>query len=106
MEYKLFIDGQWVDGGPALEGTNKDTGEVRAAPLMAEMPAHKRAAILARAAQGILERREEFARTIAAEAGKALKYARVEVERGASTFTFAAEEAKRLHGETVPLAAS
>ena len=126
MEYKLFIDGQWADGGPLLEVTNKYSGEVfaalpqarredvdaalaaaqRAAPIMAEMPAHKRSAILARAAQCILERREEFARTIAAEAGKALKYARVEVERGASTFTFAAEEAKRLHGETVPLDAS
>ncbi|HKZ55174.1 MAG TPA: aldehyde dehydrogenase family protein [Anaerolineales bacterium] len=126
MEYKLFIDGQWADGGPLLEVTNKYSGEVfaalpqarredvdaalaaaqRAAPIMAEMPAHKRSAILARAAQCILERREEFARTIAAEAGKALKYARIEVERGASTFTFAAEEAKRLHGETVPLDAS
>ena len=26
MEYKFFIDGQWVDGGPALEVTNKYTG--------------------------------------------------------------------------------
>jgi acyl-CoA reductase-like NAD-dependent aldehyde dehydrogenase len=37
------------------------------------------------------------------EAGKALKYARVEVDRAVSTFTIAAEEAKRIHGETVPL---
>jgi acyl-CoA reductase-like NAD-dependent aldehyde dehydrogenase len=51
----------------------------------------------------IRERREEFARTIATEAGKALKYARIEVDRGIGTFTFAAEEAKRMHGETVPL---
>jgi len=123
MEHRLFIDGQWVGEGPLLEVTNKYTGEVfaalpqarredvdaaiaaawRAAPLMAEMPAHRRYEILSRAAELIRERREEFARTIATEAGKALKYARIEVDRGIGTFTFAAEEAKRMHGETVPL---
>ncbi len=123
MERKLFIDGQWVGGGSPLEVKNKYTGEVfatlpqarreevdaalaaasRAAAVMAELPAYKRYEILSRAAALIAERRDEFARTIAIEAGKALKYARLEVERGISTFTFAAEEAKRLHGETVPL---
>ncbi|MGQ0603420.1 MAG: aldehyde dehydrogenase family protein [Anaerolineales bacterium] len=123
MEYKLFIDGQWVAGGPLMEVRNKYTGDVigatpsarkedvdaalaaatRAAPVMAELPAHKRSEILHRAAALIRERRDDFARTIAAEAGKALKYARAEVERGISTFTLAAEEAKRLHGETIPL---
>lgn len=123
MQHKLFIDGQWAEGGPLLEVTNKYSGQVfgalptarredvdaaiaaaeRAASLMAEMPAHRRGAILARAAALIAERKEEFARTIAAEAGKALKFARLEVERGISTFSIAAEEAKRLHGETIPL---
>jgi acyl-CoA reductase-like NAD-dependent aldehyde dehydrogenase len=123
MEYKLYIDGQWVSGGKALEVTNKYTGAVigalptarreeveaaiaaaaRAAPLMAEMPTHQRSAILLRAAALIGERRDDLARTIAAEAGKALKFARVEVERAQGTFTIAAEEAKRLHGETLPL---
>ncbi len=123
MEYKLFIDGQWVGGGPLLEVTNKYTGEVfaavpqarredvdaalasarRAAALMADLPAYKRCDILLRAAALIGERREEFSRTIATEAAKALKYARIEVDRAISTFTFAAEEAKRLHGETLPL---
>jgi acyl-CoA reductase-like NAD-dependent aldehyde dehydrogenase len=51
----------------------------------------------------IRERAEELAKTIAAEAGKALKYARLEVDRAYSTFTIASEEAKRLHGETIPL---
>jgi acyl-CoA reductase-like NAD-dependent aldehyde dehydrogenase len=49
------------------------------------------------------ERADDLAKTIAAEAGKALKYARAEVDRAISTFTIAAEEAKRLHGETIPL---
>jgi acyl-CoA reductase-like NAD-dependent aldehyde dehydrogenase len=123
MEYKLFIGGEWVSGGSPLEVRNKYTGEVigalptarreeldaalaaavRAAPVMAEMPAHKRSEILSRAAALLRERRDDLARTLAAEAGKALKYARAEVDRGVSTFTFAAEEAKRLHGETIPL---
>jgi acyl-CoA reductase-like NAD-dependent aldehyde dehydrogenase len=70
---------------------------------MADLPPHRRYEILFRAAGLIRERSEEFARTIATEAGKALKFARIEVDRAIGTFTFAAEEAKRMHGETVPL---
>jgi acyl-CoA reductase-like NAD-dependent aldehyde dehydrogenase len=123
MEYKLFIDGEWVDAGSLLEVKNKYNGETigvlptarredldaaisaaqRAAPLMAEMPAYKRSEILARTATLLRERGDDIARTIAAEAGKALKFARSEVDRGINTFTIASEEAKRLHGETIPL---
>lgn len=123
MEQKLFINGQWVGAGPLLEVNNKYTGKVagalptarredvdeaiaaaqRAAPVMADMPAYQRSEILLKAAGMIRERREEFAKTIAAEAGKALKFARAETDRGVSTFTIAAEEAKRIHGETIPL---
>ena len=123
MEYKLLIDGQWVNGGPIMEVLNKYNGEIvgtvptarredvdaaiaaaeRAEDVMANMPAYKRAEILLQAAALIRERGEDLARTIAAEAGKALKFARAEVDRAQSTFTIAAEEAKRLHGETIPL---
>ena len=123
MEQKLLIDGQWLGAGPLLEVTNKYTGQVigavptarredvdsavaaaeRAESVMADMPAHQRAAILARTAALLLERREMLAATIAAEAGKALKFSRGEVDRAVNTFTIASEEAKRLHGETVPL---
>jgi acyl-CoA reductase-like NAD-dependent aldehyde dehydrogenase len=70
---------------------------------MADMPAYKRADILLRTAALLRERSDDLAKTIAAEAGKALKFARAEVDRAISTFTIAAEEAKRLHGETIPL---
>lgn len=123
MENKLFIGGRWVDGGLPFEVKNKYNGEVigmvvtarqedvanavlaaeKAAPVLAEMPAHRRAEILLRTAQRLQERKEEIARTIAAEAGKALKFARLEVERAVSTFALAAEEAKRIHGETFAL---
>ncbi len=123
MDAKLLIGGQWVSGGEPLVVTNKYTGETigilptarqedvdaaitaaqRAAPIMADLPAHKRADLLLRTAQAIRERKEEIARTIAAEAGKALKYARIEVDRAVGTFTIAGEEAKRIYGETIPL---
>src|SRR4030095_3923913 len=74
----------------------------RAEDVMAELPAYKRAEILLKTAALLRERSEDFAKTIAAEAGKALKFARAEVDRAISTFTIASEEAKRLHGETIP----
>jgi acyl-CoA reductase-like NAD-dependent aldehyde dehydrogenase len=123
MEYQLLIDGQWVDAGPAMEVKNKYDGKVvgivptarredvdaainaaeRAEDVMADMSAYKRAEILLRTASLLRERADDMAKTIAAEAGKALKFARAEVDRAQSTFTIAAEEAKRLHGETIPL---
>jgi len=71
-----------------------------------DRPAHERARILRRAADLIEAQRETFTTTIAREAGKAWKHASVEVTRGIETLTFAAEEAKRIHGETVPMDAS
>lgn len=71
-----------------------------------EEPAWKRAGILGRAARLIASREEELAGLICREAGKAWKYSTVEVKRAVETFTFAAEEAKRIHGETVPMDAS
>lgn len=123
MEYKLLIDGQWVGDGATLEVKNKYDGSTvgvlpqarredldaaiaaaeRAETVMADMPSYKRAEILLRAASLLRERADDLAKTIAAEAGKALKFARAEVDRAQSTFTIAGEEAKRLHGETIPL---
>jgi acyl-CoA reductase-like NAD-dependent aldehyde dehydrogenase len=123
LESKLYIGGRWVGDGNRVEVKNKYTGETigvlpearredvdqalaaasQAALVMANLPAYRRAEILARAASLIRDRREEFARTIAAEAGKALKYARAEAERGMTTFQIASEEARRIHGETIPL---
>jgi acyl-CoA reductase-like NAD-dependent aldehyde dehydrogenase len=123
VDYKLLIDGRWVDAGPLMEVKNKYDGKIvgtlptarkedvdaaidaaeRAEDVMADMPAYKRAEILLKTAALLRERSDDLAKTIAAEAGKALKFARAEVDRAISTFTIASEEAKRLHGETIPL---
>jgi acyl-CoA reductase-like NAD-dependent aldehyde dehydrogenase len=71
-----------------------------------QWPAHRRAAVLEKAARLIAERREKLAETICREAGKAWKHSLAEADRAVETFKFAAEEAKRIHGETVPLDAS
>ena len=86
MEHQLLIGGQWVGGGTPLEVRNKYSGVVigtlptarrddvdaaiaaaqAAAPVMAELPAHQRAAILARTAEALRAQRDDLARTIAA----------------------------------------
>ena len=62
-------------------------------------PRHRRAASRP-------SRVEEFARTIANEAAKPIKTARVEAQRAVSTFTFAAVAARTLAGDVVPMDAS
>lgn len=79
---------------------------VDAAPVMAGLPAHRRGAVLNRAAQIIEDSARDLAALMAKESGKPMKYARGEVSRAVETFTFAADEARRLHGETVPLDAA
>lgn len=78
----------------------------RATKIMAAMPAHERAAILERLVSSLEERSEEAAEIIAKEAAKPITTARDEVKRTIQTYKFAAEEAKRIYGETLPLDAA
>ena len=59
--------------------------------------------MLRRVSENISERKQEFARTMAQEAGKPIKAARTEVERAIFTFNVAAEESTRIYGEYLPL---
>ncbi len=63
----------------------------------------ERSELCARIASGIAAKKEAFAKTIALEAGKPVSQARREVDRAIATFTIAAEEAKRIAGEGVPI---
>jgi acyl-CoA reductase-like NAD-dependent aldehyde dehydrogenase len=65
-----------------------------------------RAALLDRTAAALLDRVDDFARVIAAEAAKPLKTARVEATRVVDTFRFAAATARTFAGEVVPMDAS
>src|SRR6187551_1342956 len=123
-ERKLLLDGDWIETGDWIDVASPYDGslvarvakagaaETRSAIDAAEramrnpLPAHKRAEILVRVAGALGRRADEAARQIAAEAGKPLKAARVEVARAMSTYTMAAVEARKLAGEMVPMDAS
>jgi len=120
----LLIGGEWIETGEWLDvrspydgslvgrvakGGSAETRRALDAAALAmrdPLPAYERAAILDRVAALVEERAEEIARTIAAEAGKPLKAARIEAARAVSTFTMAAVEARTLSGEMIPMDAS
>ena len=120
---KMYISGEWVDKDNKISVVNPFNGEqidtipagdesdvdaaiasaVRGAKVMAKMPGHERYRILKKAADLLEERREEHARIITLEEGKVIAEGRVEVDRSVQTLIVSAEEAKRIHGETIPL---
>jgi acyl-CoA reductase-like NAD-dependent aldehyde dehydrogenase len=123
MLHGFLLNGQWLSEGEALEvrspydrqlvGTTfrpqtshiemAIQAAVRAFEVTRKLPSHERQRILRSVAQGITDRREDFARTIALEAGKPIRTARAEVERAIFTFSIAAEESTRIYGEWLPL---
>ncbi len=125
-KYKMLINGEWLDAKESIDVLNPYNQEVigtvpkaskqdvdkaiasaqAAFKIMADMPAHEQSAILERTSELIQKHRNEIAKIIASEAGKAWKYAYGEVGRAVETFKFAAEEARQIHGETVPMDAS
>jgi glyceraldehyde-3-phosphate dehydrogenase (NADP+) len=72
---------------------------------LATLPLYRRAEILTETSSLITNRQDEFAKLISAEAGKPIKYSRKETKRASLTMQFSAEEAKRIHGETIPFEA-
>ncbi len=123
---RILVAGKWVDtetrmpvynpfnGAVIAEVATAGTAEIESALAAAEtgaeemrlLPAHQRAKILARAAELLEQKKEDFVATVVAEAGKPRRYAEIEVNRAIETVRLAAEEAKRIHGETVPLDAA
>ncbi|WP_101842636.1 aldehyde dehydrogenase family protein [Halobacillus sp. Marseille-P3879] len=66
------------------------------------IPTFKRAQILKKASELLEENKQKFAEIISSELGKPLKNTLGEVDRSIETMELSAEEAKRLHGETLP----
>ncbi|MBO8157536.1 MAG: aldehyde dehydrogenase family protein [Bacillaceae bacterium] len=125
QKYGLWINGQWKDTAETLEVLNKyhqemfaevakaTKEEVDEAVASAEYAFHhhslspyERYEILNKVSELLKERKEEFAQVITAEAGKPIKQARGEINRAVETLKLSAEEAKRIHGEGVPVEAS
>ena len=109
LEVRDKFTGEVLSTLPEADAASVDEAVARARaafPDWSAMPAHRRSAILIGAAGRIAARREEFTGLMARESGKAWKHAAGEVGRSIETFTFAGEEAKRIHGETIPMDAS
>jgi acyl-CoA reductase-like NAD-dependent aldehyde dehydrogenase len=123
-DHKLYVAGEWTETGEWSEvkspydGTligrvpkgdatlvEKAAEAARAAFDAGEFPAHERAALLDRAAELVAEREDDLTMTIAAEAGKPVKTARVEAQRCVGTLQFSAVAARTLTGHTVPMEA-
>lgn len=68
-----------------------------------EWPSHRRYDVLMRVSELVRERRDELARLIMLESAKPIRDAEVEVDRCVFTFAYAAEEARRLNGNTIPM---
>jgi acyl-CoA reductase-like NAD-dependent aldehyde dehydrogenase len=113
----FFVDGRWHEDGDIVEirapydgsviarvvqGRRQHAEAAIAAAVKAfgttrRLPAFERQRVLRRISASMTERKEEFARTLAQEAGKPIKAARTEVERAIFTFNVAAEERKHSH---------
>jgi acyl-CoA reductase-like NAD-dependent aldehyde dehydrogenase len=120
---RMYVAGQWVAKPETIpvenpyDGTVVDTvpradardveqaveSAVRGARAMARLPGYDRYRILHRAAELMATRQEELGRTISLEEGKVLAEGRLEASRAVETILGSAEEAKRIHGETVPV---
>ncbi|MFH8984282.1 NAD-dependent succinate-semialdehyde dehydrogenase [Streptomyces varsoviensis] len=120
MEKRLLIAGQWrpaTGGGtfavedPATGRTLCEVADGTPADAMAALdaadgaraawsavPPRRRAAILRRAHDLLIERREEFALLITLEMGKSLAESRAEVDYGAQYLRWFGEEAVRIDG--------
>jgi len=70
--------------------------------IAASLPVYERMKIIHKAADYIERRKEAYARMISREGSKTIREARAEVNRCIDTLRLSAEEARRIHGETIP----
>ncbi len=119
----IYLAGKWVTSDDPLPVRNPFSGEVisttfqatagqldeaiiaaeRVFPEMRTLPTYDRVDILNRLATKMREHRDEIAQTIVSEAGKPIRDAEVEADRGIFTVVTAAEEAKRIGGDVMSL---
>ncbi|MFL5801454.1 MAG: aldehyde dehydrogenase family protein [Roseiflexaceae bacterium] len=123
--YKNLIGGQWIESatGRTFENRNpadsrevvgvfpdSDERDVAAAVAAAQkayaswrlVPAPKRGEILFRAAQLLVQRKEQCARDMTREMGKVLAETRGDVQEAIDMCFFMAGEGRRLYGQTTP----
>jgi len=123
IPYKIYAGGEFVQSDTLVNVINPSDNQVFAQvyqasavllekaivsgleveKIMRELPVYVRSSVLKQLANGLEQNRDEFARLIALESGKPLKYASGEVDRAAQTYQIASEECKRIAGEYMRL---
>ena len=122
-EYPFFIGGKPSRSDRSLEVTNPfdrsivgqtwlagdaefnaaAEAAVGATAQMRDLAAFERGEILSRMSHLLAENRDDVARTLAGEVGKPIRDALTETDRAAMTFQVAAEAARNITGEVIPL---
>ena len=120
---EMLIDGEYVSDMDSENVINPYNGEVidtvpishlnnvdkaieaanNAKEALQEMSAFKISNKLFNVCEKLKENREDFAELLTKEVGKPINEAYVELDRSIETLKLAAEEAKRIYGESVPL---
>ncbi|WP_299090804.1 NAD-dependent succinate-semialdehyde dehydrogenase [uncultured Metabacillus sp.] len=122
-QYQLYINGEWTgDHLPSFKVTNPATNEIIAKvpnggakeslkaieaatdafQLWSTYSAYERAELIRKWHDLIHQHREELAKLMTMEQGKPLKEASGEINYANGFFSWYAEEAKRIYGETIP----
>ncbi len=99
-------DGSVIDTVPRADGGDVERAlesAVRGARAMARLSGYERFQILRKAADLLAAHQEDLGQTISREEGKIIAEGRLEASRAVETILGSAEEAKRMHGETVPV---
>lgn len=123
--YDLYIGGEWVRTESYIPVLHKYTGECIARIAKAcqqhvteaveaawetfkadKLTPFQRYKILLKASELMEERRDEMVQSLIREVGKTRKDARNELDRTINTLRLSAEEAKKIHGEMIPLQAT
>jgi acyl-CoA reductase-like NAD-dependent aldehyde dehydrogenase len=126
VKKKLYINGEWHESeqyidlhSPYLkekiaeipQASNEQVNSAIDAAhnnrkVMASLTAYERAEVLEKLVSLLRENRLKAAEILSLEAAKPIKFALVEIDRTIETYKFAAEEAKRLTGEMIPMDAA
>lgn len=101
IEVRSPWDGRLVGRVPAAGPPEVARAIARVAGYDRGLDVGRRSAILTEAADRLAERGEEFAGLITAEAGTRIRDSRTEVDRAVNNLRVAAEECRRIRGETV-----
>ncbi len=119
----MLIGGKYISGDDLEEVKNPYNGEVidtipiahlqtaqlaideanNAKSKLVEMSAFKVSNKLQNVVEKLKDKRQEFAELLTLEVGKPINESLVEIDRSIETLKLAAEEAKRIYGESVPL---